>query len=239
MSDKFLRSPVRIALIGATGLVGRSLIELVVGREDVRLSAIARREIPLPPDARMEMFVADPSKWGEIFEAMRPDVLMSALGTTRKKADGSIEKFREVDYGLVLDAAQSARRFGVERMIVTSSVGAAIGSRSNYLRVKGETERDLAKLGFHRLDILRPSLLRGKREEDRRPLETIGIAAAPFVNSFLHGHYRKYRAVKANDVARAALALSLKQTRGRYLHEYDSLMRLANSLPDPVRGMHP
>ena len=46
-------------------------------------------------------------------------------------------------------------------------MGAAIGSKHFYLRVKGETEEALARLRFRRLDIVRPGLLRGRRSELR------------------------------------------------------------------------
>ena len=38
----------RIRLVGATGLVGRTLIEQAVGRWDLRIVGVARREMPLP-----------------------------------------------------------------------------------------------------------------------------------------------------------------------------------------------
>ena len=53
----------RIALVGASGLIGMSLIRLAVERTDIRVIAIARREIPLPKGARMEVLVADPENW--------------------------------------------------------------------------------------------------------------------------------------------------------------------------------
>ena len=48
----------RICLVGATGLVGRSVIEAAVAQPSVRIVAVARREMALPPGARMEMLVA-------------------------------------------------------------------------------------------------------------------------------------------------------------------------------------
>ena len=180
-----MSEPLRIALVGATGLVGRSLIELCVGRADVRLAAIARREMPLPAGATMEMFVAEPSHWGEVIEAVQPQVLVSALGTTWRKAGKDEAAFRAVDQQLVLDTARAARSHGVERMIAVSSVGADAMSKTFYLRVKGEVERDLAKAGFKRLDILRPGLLKGHRDNDRRAGERMAIVASPMADLLL------------------------------------------------------
>ncbi|MFD2136247.1 hypothetical protein ACFSLT_15865 [Novosphingobium resinovorum] len=53
-------------------------------------------------------------------------------------------------------------------MVVVSSVEADRESRNFYLSVKGETEEALGRVGFRRLDVLRPSLLRGERAERHR-----------------------------------------------------------------------
>lgn len=221
----------RICLVGATGLVGSKVIEECIGREDVRLTAISRREHPLPQGVRMELFVADPEHWGDVFEAMQPKAVICALGTTWKKSGEDEAVFRAVDYQLVLDTAKAALEQGVERFIAISSVGASLASKSFYLRVKGEVERDLRKMKFGRLDILRPGLLRGSRSGDRRPAERWGIALAPLTNLFLHGGYRQYRAIKAETVAEAALALAMTPARGRFLHDNDGIYRAARRLP--------
>ncbi len=220
----------RLLLVGATGMIGGKVMEACVGREDVRLSAIARRESPLPQGARMELFVADPANWAEVIEAVRPKAMICALGTTWKKSGEDEAAFRAVDHGLVLAVAEAAKALGVERFVHVSSVGAAIGAKSFYLRVKGEVERDLTKLRFGRLDILRPGLLRGRRTNDRRVAERMGIAAAPFVNLMLQGQFRKYRAIKADTVADAALSLAKRAARGRFVHDNNAIIRAAKSL---------
>lgn len=230
-----MSDPLRIALVGATGLVGRRVIEASVGREDLRLTGIARREAKLPVGARMELFVAETTHWGEVMESIRPDVLVCALGTTWNKAGKDEAAFRAVDQALVLDSARAALAAGATRMVAISSVGAAIGAKQLYLRVKGEVERDLAKIGFVRLDILRPGLLRGPRDADPRPLERFGQLAAPLANLALHGKYRAYRSIDAAIVAQACLGLALRHTRGRYVHDNDAIIRAAHSLP-PIAG---
>lgn len=231
-----MSEPLRIAVVGATGLIGRSLIELCVGRADVRLAAIARREMPLPAGATMEMFVADPDKWGEVIEAVRPQVLVSALGTTWRKAGKDEAAFRAVDQQLVLDTARAARAHGVERMIAVSSVGADAASKTFYLRVKGEVERDLAKAGFKLLDILRPGLLKGARDNDVRFGERLAIIVSPVADLLLHGKFRQYRAIPARVVAEGILALALKSTQGRFVHDNDAIRRAARGLPQPRSG---
>lgn len=224
-----------IAIVGATGLIGRTLIERSVGREDVRLLAVARREMKLPVGAKMEMVVADPQEWGTVFDRVRPDVLVSALGTTWSKVGKDEAAFRAVDQHLVLDTAQAAKASGVTRMIAVSSVGADAASKNFYLRVKGEVERDLMKSGFDRLDILRPGLLRGSRQNDPRLAESLGAIVSPVMDLMLQGKYRKYRSVTAEIAADCILALALKKAAGRFVHDSDGIARAAHSLPQISR----
>ena len=221
----------RVCLVGATGLVGGQVIEACVGREDIRLQAIARREVPLPRGIRIECFVAEPDKWDEVIEALRPKAIICALGTTWKKSGDDEAAFRAVDQDLVLATARSALDNGVERFVHVSSTGADIAAKAFYLRVKGEVERELTRMRFGRLDILRPGLLVGERKNDRRVAERIGIAASPFVNVLLHGRYRQYRGIKAELVARAGLSLAKRAARGRFVHDNDAIVRAARSLP--------
>jgi uncharacterized protein YbjT (DUF2867 family) len=216
--------PIRICLVGASGLVGSALIRASVGRKDVRLVAVARRELDLPQGARMEVLVADPAHWGDAIAAARPDVVVCALGTTWKKAGEDEAAFRAVDQTLVLDCARWGLEAGARQFIAVSSVGAEMGAKAFYSRVKAEVELALGKVGYGRLDLLRPGLLNGRREESR-PLERFGQAIAPVINLFLLGGAARYRSVKADWLAEVILALAHEKARGRFVHERDAMER--------------
>ena len=64
-----------------------------------------------------------------------------------------------MDFDYTLAFARAALKAGVKRFVLNSSVGADPAAKNFYLRVKGETEEAVAKLGFASLDILQPSLL--------------------------------------------------------------------------------
>jgi len=221
------RGPVRVALVGATGLVGRAVIASASAGDEARIVGIARREAPLPPGARMEMFVADPAKWGEVFEAVRPRALVCALGTTWKKAGRDAAAFRAVDHDLVLATAEAAHRAGVPNMVLVSAAGADARSKTLYMRVKGETEEALSKIGFKRLDILRPGLLRGERVGDLRFAERAALIAAPLVDPLLSGAWERFRSIDAAVVAEAALGLALRRAGGRFTHDNEAMRRAA------------
>ncbi len=221
-----MSKPTRIALVGATGLIGMSLIRLAVHRPDIRIVAVSRREVPLPPGARMEVLVADPAGWGDAIAAANADVLVCALGTTWKKAGNDEAAFRAVDQELVLACGRAAKAAGIRQMIAVSSVGADPLAKNFYLRVKGETEQALGKLGLTRLDVLRPGLLRGPRGE-LRPAEKLGMIASPLLDLLLHGKYRKYRSIRAQTVAEAIVGLTREAMAGRFVFEHDAILRAA------------
>ncbi|WP_068072846.1 NAD(P)H-binding protein [Novosphingobium lentum] len=216
----------RVVLIGATGMVGRQVMARAVGRDDIRLTAVARREVPLPPGSRMEMLLSDPAHWPDAIAAARASVAVIALGTTIRAVGGDQAAFRAVDHDLVVAAARAAKDAGVRQLIVVTSVGADAGSRNFYLSVKGETEDALARLRFDRLDILHPGLLLGYREGPLRLAERVAMLGSPVLDLLLHGKFRKYRSFKAATLADVILALAGAKAGGRFVHEYDALRRV-------------
>ncbi|EIZ79525.1 nucleoside-diphosphate-sugar epimerase [Novosphingobium sp. Rr 2-17] len=217
---------VRICLVGATGLIGSTLMREAAGRHGVRIVGVGRREVALPPGGRMEMLVGEPIDWPALIRAAQADVFVCALGTTIKDA-GSQEQFRAIDHDLVRFCAEAAREAGIAHMVMVSSVGADRTSRRFYLSVKGETEAALGRLRFDRLDVLRPGLLRGRRERVRKG-ERVLQALAPLADFLvLRGKWRRFRSIQARDVALAILSLSHEDAQGHFVHEHDALKRLA------------
>lgn len=221
-----MSEPRRVLLAGATGLVGSCVIEAARERPWLQLVALTRREAPIPRGIRMEMMVADPAGWSEAVAAIAPAAVICALGTTRRAA-GSDEAFRAVDRDLVLELAVASRKAGVANFVLVSSAGADAMGQTFYLRVKGEVEAALTRLGFRRLDILRPGLLRGRRANGPRRLERLAMLASPLVDLLLRGDKRRYRSIDARTVAAAALQLAREKAAGRFVHDYDAILRAA------------
>ncbi|MEO1221375.1 MAG: NAD(P)H-binding protein [Pseudomonadota bacterium] len=227
--------PVRVGLVGATGLIGRRLIEISSAGEDMRMVGIARREAPLPKGAKVEMFVADPQKWGEVLEAVKPRALICALGTTWRKAGRDEAAFRAVDYDLIVETAEAAKAAGVRNFVMISSSGADARSKNFYMRTKGETENAVSKLGLKRVDILRPGLLKGARKDDLRPLESLAQIASPLLDPLLPSAWQGYRSISADLVCEAAMGLALRKAAGRFTHDNDAIKRAARDW----RAKHP
>src|SRR5687768_7623161 len=213
-----------VVMIGATGLVGALAARRMLAK-GWRVDAVLRRQSGFARPGWRE-HVAPAAEWPAIVASLRPEAAVSALGTTMRQA-GSQEAFRAVDLDTVVAFARAAAAAGARRMVTVSSVGADPGSANFYLRTKGEMEAALEGLGFERLDILRPGLLRGPRGGDRRPGERVAIALSPLVNLFLRGRLDRFAAIDA-DVVAGAVAGALRQTApGTRPHENRSIRALA------------
>lgn len=210
-------------IVGATGLVGRAVIERF-GSKPVTL--LSRREVEGLASHHNQL-IAPSGRWADIIAAEKPEVLICCLGTTIRHA-GSQSAFRAVDHDLILAAARGARAGGTPHMIAVSSVGAAAKSGNFYLRTKGETENDLRALGFDRLDLIRPGLLRGDRPGPQRLGEGIATIAAPLTDALLHGSFRRYRSISGATVAAAIVALAEQGGSGVQIHENDAIHALAD-----------
>jgi len=215
----------RVVMIGASGLVGSLLCDRLLRRGDVELHTLVRRTSGRSHPAYHE-HVSGTDAWPELARSIGAAQAVSALGTTWRKA-GSEAAFRAVDLDLVRGFAEGARAGGARQMVTVSSVGADAASRNFYLQVKGDMEQALAALGFDRLDILRPGLLRGERGADRRLGERIGILVSPLVNLFLRGPLDRYAAIDADLVAAAAFACLHRREGGVHVHENAAIRKLA------------
>ncbi|HEX8222389.1 MAG TPA: NAD(P)H-binding protein [Allosphingosinicella sp.] len=214
----------RVAMIGATGLVG-SLAAPELLAQGWTVDALVRRASGIERPGWRE-HVAPPERWPAIVSSLAADAAVSALGTTMRQA-GSQAAFRGVDHDMVVGFARAAAEAGVRRMVTVSSVGADPDSANFYLRTKGEMEAALESLGFERLDILRPGLLRGRRGADRRLGERLGIALSPVVNLVLRGSLDRFAAIDADRVAAAVVGALRQIGPGTWRHENRAIRSLA------------
>jgi uncharacterized protein YbjT (DUF2867 family) len=212
-------------VLGASGLVGGFCLRALVDDPDyTRVLTFGRRELPSLTRAKVAQRVADlGSLTADDFQGAQD--VFCALGTTIRKA-GSQEAFRRIDLELPLRSATEALKAGAEQFIVVSSVGADAASKNFYLRTKGELERDLAKLPFKAIHILRPSLLIGKRPEFRLG-EAIGMKIAPVLDLLTLGSLRKYHSMRAEIAGKAMMGAARQGKNGTFIYEYEEIVRLA------------
>jgi len=184
-------------VIGSTGLIGKKLI-FELAKKDSEVIAIARRFISNLPEnvSLLDINFDDFLENGSLPSC---DHIYICLGTTIKKA-GSQSEFKKVDFDYCVSFARKAREAGATKISLVSSVGANPHTKNFYLKTKGEVEEEIKKIDFQVINIFRPSLLLGRREESRF-LEKIGQNLSSFINLFLIGYFRKYRSIKSSNVA--------------------------------------
>lgn len=202
----------RTALVaGGTGLVGSHLVEQLLEDDHWdRVVTVGRRSVDRAHPKLVQLVVPFP----EIGDLPAADDVFSALGTTIKLA-GSQEAFRAVDHDAVVNLATSALRAGATQFLHVTALGASAGSRIFYNRVKGETERDVAAVGLPTTIAFRPSMIDGRREDQSRPGESLGLVAMRAVGPLLG----KYRPNKAADIAAAMIREAKAGSRGNRVVE--------------------
>jgi uncharacterized protein YbjT (DUF2867 family) len=222
-------TPGRVALVaGSSGMVGAQLLPLLLqAPQYTRVHALSRRPLPFDHPRMANRVVRFEASLQAQLKGLQCQDAFCCLGTTIRDA-GSQAAFRAVDHDLVLEFSQLALSCGAERMVVVSAVGANAGSKSFYLRVKGEMEKALEGLRFRALDILQPSLLLGSRR-DLRPLELGAQVAMWLVNPLLLGSWSRYRAISAATVAAAMCGAATSGRRGVYRYTYDAIVSMAGS----------
>lgn len=214
-------------VLGATGLVGSACLDVLLDHpEYTRVSALTRRPLERS-HPKLVQHIVDYDRLDEA-EGDRIDDVFACLGTTIKVA-GSQARFRQVDHDYTLRAADWARARGAARLALVSSVGANHQASNFYLRVKGETERDLAALAFPCLELFRPSLLLGARAEDR-PGERIAILFGRPMGALLVGALSKWRPIDAEKVARAMVNAVVNGEPGVHVRHHDDIVRFARAV---------
>lgn len=154
-----------VLLLGATGLVGRELLRLLLDDPSIaRVTVLARRVTGVAHPKLDDRVIDLDAMTAAHFAAI--DQIFCALGTTMRTA-GSEAAFRHVDHDLPLLAAKCGRESGAHHYLLVSALGAKRNSRFFYNRVKGDVEADILATGYPSVTIARPSLLLGARAEFR------------------------------------------------------------------------
>jgi uncharacterized protein YbjT (DUF2867 family) len=201
--------PARHALlVGATGLVGRALLPMLLASPRyATVHVLLRRTVhDLPANERLQVHTVD-------FQSLPPlppvDDVLIALGTTIKVA-GSQAAFRAVDFDAVVNTARAARAAGATRLGVVSALGADARSSVFYNRVKGEMQDAVATLGYDSVVIVQPSLLVGDRQALGQPVRRGEVWGARLLGWLP----RSVRPIPASQVAQALLRELAQGTPG-------------------------
>ena len=200
-------------LAGATGLVGRALLPLLVASKHYRgVHVLLRRAVPdIKASPALTVHVVGFAMLPAAFPTV--DDVFITLGTTIKVA-GSEAAFRQVDFAFVVNTARAARVAGATRLAVVSALGADAKSRVFYNRVKSEMEGAIAQLGYECIVIARPSLLLGDRAALGQPVRSGEVWAARLLGPLSWMVPKGVRPIQARAVASALLSATLTAKSG-------------------------
>jgi uncharacterized protein YbjT (DUF2867 family) len=205
-----------VALLGATGLVGRHTLDLLIRDPSfTRIVVLTRRKFAEATAPRVEAHMVDFDRMEDRPDLFGVDQVICALGTTIKAVGGSRERFRAVDFDIPITAAKLAAQKGAHHFLLVSALGANARSRVFYSRVKGELEDALRPLPFNSLTIVRPSVLLGERAERRWGEELIKRVGFLFPPA--------YRPVQARDVAAVLVRAARRDAPGMTIIESDAI----------------
>ena len=212
----------KLTLIGSSGLVGTNFLEQIGPDDFQNVKAITRRKIlNLKNKDFIKQSVHDFSDLEKMRHDLKTDILVSALGTTLKKA-GSKNEFMKIDHDLTFKISKIAKEEGCRTMILISSIGANYESKIFYSKVKGLLEISLKEIGFEELHILRPSLLLGKRTEDR-PVENISKCIIGHLSFLIP---KKFKPIHARIIAKKIKFIIMEKKSGIHIWEGNELFNI-------------
>lgn len=206
-------------IIGATGLIGSTLVEQILENPVYSKVVLLLRKPLNVSHPKLVQEVIDFDK----LDALKIvcDDLFCAMGTTLAKA-GSKEAQYKIDCTYPFEIGKIAKVNGVKQYILVSSLGADFQSSNFYLRTKGDLEQKIKSLGFQNFVSLRPSFLLGDRQEFRLG-EKIGVVLVKLLSPLMIGGLKKYRGIDASKVAKSMQKFANQGLTGVHFVESDKI----------------
>ena len=217
--------PYSVILVGSSGLIGSNLLSELIQSEAIsEILLLVRRSTDVSSSKVKELIVnfEKPNSYSIDIQA---DIIYSCLGTTKSETPNS-SLYRQIDLEYPLNLAKLGQKNGVAQFHIISSLGADAGSSNSYLKLKGELEQELKKLTISSLHIYQPSFLIGERKKDRLT-DKIMKPVFRLIDPLLIGPLKKYRSIKAADVARVMLNQSIKDLKSTFTYPSIQIQELA------------
>ena len=200
-------------VIGATGLVGTHLVNLLAAHPDYdRIIALVRN---LPPDSwprpkQLELRIINFDYLEYALQDTQVDDVFCAIGTTKYQTPNR-DTFRKIDVEYPLIFADAAKQAGAHFYGLVSSTGANPNSPLFYFKTKGELEQRLIDKGYSHLAIARPGMLMGERQKNR--------LTEMFTLPLLSLLPKRFQGTEGKDVAAALIYAAQEDTDYQVLEQ--------------------
>lgn len=192
-------------LLGATGLTGGHLLDMLLEDDSYKKVVVFTRRETKREHPKLEELLIDLLDLKSYKSLFHGEVVFCCIGTTKAKTKDK-EAYREIDYGIPVNAAKLAKQNNIPCFLVVSALGADEKSRFYYNRLKAEMERDVLAQGIPHTYLLQPSLIVGDREENRRGerfAKNLMQVFKPFIP-------KKYKIIQGATIAKAMLKIADK-----------------------------
>jgi uncharacterized protein YbjT (DUF2867 family) len=199
----------KAVIIGATGLIGKELLALLLEHDNFEhITVLSRKNLDIVhPKLELRIINFDNNETYLKASDNFTDAFC-CLGTTMKQA-GSKDAFYKVDFTYCLNFAQANANLNTPHFYIVSALGSDAHSSIYYNQVKGQIETAVSKLPFRSVSIFQPSLLLGNRKEFRLG-ELIGKAVFKVFGFIFIGKLKKYKAIEGKQVAKAMVKYALQ-----------------------------
>jgi uncharacterized protein YbjT (DUF2867 family) len=208
-------------VLGATGLIGSSLVEqLLKDDEFLRVRVLGRKPISIQ-HPKLEVFITDFSDYDIYRKNLGTgDCIFSCIGTTNANVKGDKLLYRSIDFDIPVNAARFGKEAGFTQFLLVSAIGADARSRIFYSRLKGEVEEMIAGYKFKSFHVFRPSFLVGRKQNERTGEKILTTLFRVF--SFLIPS--NYKAISGASVAKAMLTAAKQKKEGLSVYYYDEMI---------------
>ena len=174
-------SMIKVWIAGASGFCGRGTID-VLRQETLKYSILphirpsSHRFTKLNEVWKNQGIQSITAEWTDLEPFMKehtPQVIVSALGTTKKNARSGGGDYQEVDEGLNLSLIEWAQAYCPQtHFIYISAMGVEWGRWNAYLKARMNVEAALKQSTLN-YTIIRPGLLSGDSRDEKRSLEGV------------------------------------------------------------------
>jgi uncharacterized protein YbjT (DUF2867 family) len=212
-------------IAGASGLIGSNLLQILLdGNHYGQVLILVRKELPVK-HKKLTQLIVDFDKLDNYANEITGDVIFSCLGTTQAQTPDKT-LYHKIDHDYPIKLAQLGLKNGVNQFHLVSAIGADAKSSTFYLKLKGETEEDITKVGISSLYIYQPSMLKGRKEKVRFG-ESLINGLMTIVDPLLIGGFKKYHSIQASTVAQAMYNQSIDNESGTFIYQYNDIKQIS------------
>ncbi|SFS39164.1 NAD(P)H-binding protein [Lutibacter maritimus] len=197
-------------ILGATGLTGSILLKKLMNDQRYEtIKLFSRKKIEGLPK-KVTQYIGDVLTLQNFKEEFKADEVFCCIGTTAKKTPNK-ETYKKIDFGIPATAAKLSKENNINTFLVISALGANEKSAVFYNKTKGQMQQEVLKQNIANTFILQPSIIDGNRNETRIG-EKIGLIIFKLIQPLFIGPLKKYKVIKAEEIAQAMLNLANTKT---------------------------